>query len=172
MAQISRAPRRTRANAIAAALGSLGCPGFAQLSLDFDDEQPPAQDPAVVLTAALACDELPRGIVRALPWVVLEYVHLDWEFVLQESRRRGTQNRLGFIVTMAGQLGAQSYGNEEKLTRLAEIEERLFAIRLDIEDTLCQESLPDSERTWLRANRPREAAQWNLLTDFDARSVS
>jgi hypothetical protein len=169
MALISRSPRRARA--IASALGSLGCPGFAQLSLDFDDEPPPAQDPAVVLSAALACDDLPRSIVRALPWVVLEYAHLDWDFVLQEARRRGTQNRLGFVVTLAEQLGAQSYGNEEKLTRLAEVEERLFDIRLDREDTLCQDSLPDSERTWLRANRPKEAALWNLLTDLDLREM-
>jgi hypothetical protein len=168
MALISRPVRRTRANAIAAALGSLGCPGFAQLAFAFDDEPPPAQDPAVVLSAALACDDLPRNIVRALPWLVLEYAHLDWEFVLKEARRRTTQNRLGFIVTIAGQLGARSYGNEDKLAKLAEIEERLFDIRLEREDTLCQESLPDSERTWLRANRPREAGQWNLLTDIRA----
>lgn len=142
------------------------------MSLGFDDEPPPAQDPAVVLTAALACDELPRNIVRALPWVALEYAHLDWDFVLNECRRRSTQNRLGFIVTMAELLGAQCYGNEEKLTRLAEIEERLFDIRLDAEDTLCQESLPESERRWLRENRPREAAQWNLLTDLDVRAVA
>jgi hypothetical protein len=170
MALISRVPRRSRA--IAAALGSLGCPGFAQLTLGFDDEPPSVHDPAVVLTAALACEDLPRSIVRALPWVVLEYVHLDWDFVIKEARRRGTQNRLGFIVTIAEQLGARSYGNEEKLALLASIEERLFDIRLEREDTLCQESLPESERTWLRANRPREAALWNLLTDIDARDAA
>ena len=170
MALITRSPRRARA--IAAALGSLGCPGFAQLPLGFDDDPPPpAQDPAVVLSAALACDDLPRSIVRALPWVVLEYAGMDWEFVLKEARRRGTQNRLGFVVTIAEQLGAQSYGNEEKLTRLAEVEERLFDIRLDREDTLCQESLPESEKTWLRANRPKEAALWGLLTDMDMGQV-
>lgn len=172
MAQISRPVRRTRANAIAAALGSLGCPGFAQLSLSFDDEPAPAaQDPAVVVSAAIACDELPRNVVRALPWVVLEYAHMDWEFVLKEAKRRGTQNRLGFIVTMAEQLGAQSYGNEERLARLAEVEERLFDLRLDREDTLCQESMAESERVWLRANRGRDAAAWNLLTDIDPREL-
>lgn len=169
MAPISRPARRSRSGAIAAALGSLGCPGFAQLSLGFDDEPPAAQDPAVVLSAALACDDLPRSIVRALPWVALEYAHLDWEFALKEARRRGTQNRLGYIVTMAGELGAQSYGNEEKLMKLAEVEERLFEIRLDREDTLCQQSLAESERNWLRANRGKAAAQWNLLADLDVR---
>jgi hypothetical protein len=174
MATISRGTRRTRSAAIAAALGALGCPGFAQLSLGFgeaDEAPPPAQDPAVVLSAALACEDLPRNVVRALPWLVLEYAHLDWDFVLKEARRRGTQNRLGFIVGMAEQLGARAYGNEEKLTRLAEVEERLFDLRLDREDTLCQESLCESERTWLRANRGRDAALWNLLTDLDAREA-
>ena len=36
------------------------------------------------------------------------------------------------------------------------------------EDTLCQASLSDAERRWLRRTRPVEASHWNLLTDLNA----
>ena len=52
--------------------------------------------------------------------------------------------------------------------RLREIEEILDRARLVREDTLCQSSLPDAERRWLRQTRSVEARHWNLLTDLNA----
>ena len=47
-----------------------------------------------------------------------------------------------------------------------EVEAILDRARLVREDTLCQESLSDAERCWLRQTRPTEASHWNLLTDL------
>jgi len=163
--------RKTRGQAIEEALMTLGCPFVGQLSFAFDDEPLPRQDPAVVLLAAIACDDLEARVVRALPWLVLEYDGLDWDWAVREARRRSKQNRLGFVVTLAQQLGARAYGNEEKLARLASVEETLFEIRLQQEDTMCQNSLGDQTRRWLRENRPRDAQLWNLLTDLEVTSL-
>ncbi len=43
--------------------------------------------------------------------------------------------------------------------------------RLAKEDTLCQESLSEPERQWLREHRPDEARYWNLLTDWRPESL-
>ena len=52
--------------------------------------------------------------------------------------------------------------------RLRQVEEILDRARLVREDTLCQESLSEAERRWLRQTRPTEASHWNLLTDLKA----
>jgi hypothetical protein len=43
--------------------------------------------------------------------------------------------------------------------------------RLVREDTLCHESLTETEPRWLRENRPAEARHWNLLTDMKAENL-
>lgn len=167
MALKVRRPRLTRSDAIGEALGALGCPGFAQLPLDFGiDERQPAPDPAVVLVAALVCEKLSPNVRDALPWIVVEFPSIDWKWTVAEARRRNVQNRLGFVVTLAQHRAARGFGHDELLERLASVEELLFEVRVEREDTLCQEDLPEAERQWLRANRPREAAQWNILTDL------
>ena len=163
--------RKSRAAAIEEALMGLGCPFVGQLRFEFDDEPMPRQDPAVVLLAAIACDELEPRVLRALPWLALEYCELDWNWAIKEARRRAKQNRLGFVVSLAQQLGARSYGNEEKLAVLASAEERLFEYRLDDEDTLCQSAMPEGSKRWLRENRGREARLWNILTDLEAATL-
>lgn len=145
----------------------LGCPFVGQLRLSFDEEPMPPQDPAVVLIAAIACDDLELRVARALPWLALEYWNLDWDWAIKEACRRGKQNRLGFVVSLAEQLGARTYGNEEKLAVLASTEERLFEHRSETEDTLCQSGMAEASKRYLRENRGREARLWNILTDLE-----
>jgi hypothetical protein len=159
--------RKSRAAAIEEALMGLGCPFVGQLRLEFDDEPMPRQDPAVVLLAAIACEDLEPRVLRALPWLALEFWDLDWAWAIKEARRRGKQNRLGFVVSMAEQLGARTYGNEERLAVLAATEERLFEYRVETEDTLCQSGMAEASKRWLRENRGREARLWNILTDLE-----
>ena len=149
---------------MADALGALGYPGLMNLFTEMEAEY--NHDPAVVLTAALTCDNLDDRVIEALPWLVLRFPNLDWAWVVRESRSRKTQNRLGFVVTTALRVGASCYGNEELLMKLSAIEESLFEIRLEKEDTLCRR-LAAAEREWLREARPAEARQWNLLTDLN-----
>jgi hypothetical protein len=75
------------------------------------------------------------------------------------------QNRLGFTVTLAHQLAAQA--NDVK--RAATLQSHLPALKRSMlarEDTFCHDSLTETERKWLRQNRPPAAQQWNLLTDL------
>ncbi len=49
------------------------------------------RDPGVVLVAILSCEELESRIVEAVPWIILRFEHLDWEWILREARARNVQ---------------------------------------------------------------------------------
>lgn len=148
-------------SSVAAGLASLGYPGFRQLA------GTPAHNPATILLAAITSNNAEVRVIEALPWLAVEYSNLDWEWLIREAKVRDVQNRLGFVVTLARQV-AEKRGNGAAAKRLHEIEEILDRARLVREDTLCQDSLSDAERRWLRRVRPAEATHWNLLTDLKA----
>ena len=146
---------------LAAGLAGLGYPGFrrrAGLS---------SHNPATVLLAAVSAHDVEVRILEALPWLAVRYHDLDWKWLIREAKVRDVQNRLGFVVTLARQV-AEKRGDIGAAGRLHEVEETLDRARLVREDTLCQESLSDTERRWLRKTRPTEASHWNLLTDLKA----
>ena len=149
-------------SSLAGALASLGYPGFRQL------RGAHRKNPAVVLLAAIAASEVEVRVIEALPWLVAEHSDLDWEWLIREAKLRDVQNRLGFVVTLARQV-AEKRGDASTTSRLRAIEDVLARARLVREDTLCQASLSEAERRWLRRTRPVEARHWNLLTDLNAR---
>ena len=153
-----------RSRALSDALGLLGYPGFQTLLTELERDEVAAQDPAVVLLAALACSDLDEKVVEALPWLVLRYPNLDWTWALKEARRRKIQNRMGYVVSLALRVAATD-GATEVLMNLSNIEEELFTVRLDAEDTFCQK-VPETDRGWLREARPPEARHWNILSDL------
>ena len=85
---------------------------------------------------------------------------LDWNWLVGEARRRGVQNRLGFVVSLALRAGAGTLGME-RLTRLAAVEEELFACRLEREETRWLRVAP-ARRPVLAARRGEEAVQWGV----------
>ena len=80
---------------------------------------------------------------------------------------REVQNRLGFVVAL-GRRVAERSGVTSAIVRLREAEEPLERARLAREHTLCQQSLSEAERRWLRKERPADALHWNLLTALNA----
>lgn len=148
-------------SSLAAGLASLGYPGFRQLA------GTPAHNPATILLAAITSDNVEVRVLEALPWLAVKYHNLDWEWLIREAKVRDAQNRLGFVVTLARQVAGKG-GNGPPTGRLHEIEETLDRARLVREDTLCQGSLSEAERRWLRQARSAEANHWNLLTDLSA----
>jgi hypothetical protein len=144
---------------LAKALADLGYPGFRHRSGGR------SRNPAVILLAAISRDDLEVRVVESLPWLVVKYHDLDWEWLTREAKLRDAQNRLGFVVTL-GRRVAEKH-NAEAAPRLREVNELLDHARLAREDTLCQRSLSDAERRWLRQERPADARHWNLLTDLD-----
>jgi transcriptional regulator with XRE-family HTH domain len=146
---------------LAKALANLGYSGFRHLLGG------PRDNPAVVLLAALSRHDVEVRVVEGLPWLVVEYYDLDWEWLMREVKVRDAQNRLGFIVTL-GRRVAGKRGGDAAQSKLHEVEESLERARLAREDSLCQGSLSEAERGWLRRVRPADAQHWNLLTDLDA----
>src|ERR1700676_810895 len=145
-------------------LAWLAYPGFAHLR-----GKKARRNPAEVLLEALGESDLDSGVVEGLPWLLLRYADLDWDWMVQTAKLHDRQNRLGFIATLAGQLGTTA--DENRSRKLKEYVGVLERSRLALEDTLCHDSLTEAERKWLRANRTEEAKHWNLLTDMRAENI-
>lgn len=147
-----------------AQLAALGYPGFAHLRGRGQN------NPAEVLLHALNESDLDSRVVEGLPWLVLRYTEMDWDWLVQNAKVCDRQNRLGFVATLALQLAAKS-AKPQRSRKLAEYVGVLDRSRLVREDTLCHDSLTKAEREWLRANRRPEARHWNLLTDMKAENL-
>jgi transcriptional regulator with XRE-family HTH domain len=145
-------------------LGALGYPGFASQATK------PARNPAELLYYALDQPDLDTRVVEALPWLASVYTDMDWEWLIRQSKLNDRQNRLGFVVSLAGEL-AKKAGDSVRSKTLAGQRAILDRSRLVREDTLCHDSMPQSERRWLQKNRPAEARYWNLLTDLDVKHL-
>ncbi|MCS7041662.1 MAG: hypothetical protein NZR01_02605 [Bryobacteraceae bacterium] len=151
-----------RARVLKDALGALGYPGFVSLFSEIEAEH--GHDPAVVLMAALACDRLEEPVVEALPWLVLRFEHLDWDWLVREACRRGVQNRLGFVVALALRAGASGAVDMARLTRLASVEEELYACRLPKQDS--RWPAPPARRGQPAEERSAEAEQWGVSSSL------
>ncbi len=150
--------------ALAKALANLGYPGFRQLR---DGSR---CDPALILLAAISREELEVRIVEGMAWLAVTYHELNWDWLIPEASSRDLQNRLGFIVTLGRRLAEGQRAKAAK-ARLRRVEAILDKVRLAREDTLCQRSLSEAERRWLRERRPADARHWNLLTDLSAENL-
>ena len=96
---------------------------------------------------------------------------MDWDWLVPRAKVDDLQNRLGFIVTLAREL-AQKREDEQSEAALFEQEQRLARSLLSREDTLCQESMGDAERSWLSNHRPVDAARWHMLTSMTTGDLS
>ena len=154
------APRpNVSAQKVAEALGALGYPGFAYL------RRGARWHPAQVLLTALQQPNLEARLAEALPWVVLHYPNLNWNWLFERARVKDVQNRLGFVLTLTRQL-AERTGDRTLALKLSGLEQQLDRARLAKEDTLGRESMTVAERRWLHDKRTPEAQHWNLLTDL------
>jgi len=144
---------------VAEALGALGYPGFAYL------KRGTRWHPAQVLLTALEQSNLEARLAEALPWVVLYYPNLNWDWLLERVKVKDVQNRLGFVVALTRRL-ADHRGDHATALKLSQVEQQLERARLVREDTLGRESMTAAERRWLHDKRSPEAQHWNLLTDL------
>jgi transcriptional regulator with XRE-family HTH domain len=150
---------------VAAALGTLGYPGFAHLRSRHK------LNPAEVVVRALRANSVEARVVEALPWVLVQYPELDWHWLLREAKQNDLQNRLGFVVTVAVTL-AERQNNVTAATTLRTWAHRLENSRLAKEDAFAGDALTEAERRWLDAHRSAEGAHWNLLTSVSADTLN
>lgn len=153
-------PRLSDAQVLAEDLAGLGYPGFSHL------RSKRTLNPAGVLFNALGQKDLESRLVEALPWVVLRYPKLNWEWLVPRTQLNCLQNRLGYVTHLAYQLAENNNGDPSAVALLAQQQSVLENARLAVEGTLCHDSLSSAERSWLREVRPPDAAHWNLLTDL------
>jgi len=152
---------RVKPQNLAQQLASLGYPGFAYL------RAAKKRNPFEVLMTALAQDDLESRLTEALPWLLLHYSDTSSQWLVDQARLRNLSNRLGFVVTLAkGVSERQGDTHSKRYQALVCLEQQLAESRLDKEDTLCQSSLSQMERTRLKETQPPEAVYWHLLTDW------
>jgi transcriptional regulator with XRE-family HTH domain len=143
-------------------LASLGYPGFEHV------RSKAVSNPAEVVLHAVVKPDLDTRLVETLPWVLSAYADLNWEWLRDRAKCNNAQNRLGYLVHLAEQTARAWPGRQGAVQVLSRWEQELEEARLAREGTLCRDSMPESERTWLRSNRPEAAIHWSLLTSLTA----
>jgi transcriptional regulator with XRE-family HTH domain len=148
----------------AASLGALGYPPFSYLS-----DSGRRENPAALLLGAVGQDHLEPRLTEALPWLLLHYPRLDWNWLVEEVKRHNLQNRLGFLVSLAREL-AEKRGVAESATTLAHWERTLEDARLAKVDVLSRR-LTSAEQQYFQVHRSPRAVHWNLLTSLTAETL-
>jgi transcriptional regulator with XRE-family HTH domain len=136
---------------------ALGYPGFEHV------RSRAVTNPAETVFNAVVKRDLDTRLVEAVPWVLSTYPDLDWDWLRDHAKLRNAQNRLGYLVYLATSSAPANVADALSKWKL-ELEEA----RLAREGTLCRDSMPEREKTWLRKNRPEAAVHWNLLTSLSA----
>jgi len=147
---------------LAADLAGLGYPGFAYLR-----KRRSKRNPGELLLTALALDRLEARLFEALPWLVLKYWEMDTGWLIQEAKLHDLQNRLGFVVSLARSAGNRvALSNPQRDAALEQLESILKRSLLAREEALGEAKLSETEHKWLKEHRPKEARDWNLLTNW------
>ncbi len=152
---------------LAADLADLGYAGFAYLRR----KRPRRKNPADVLLSALNAPQREARAVEALPWLLLAYPEMNWNEVTRFAKMNDLQNRLGFLLNVAGEIAERKDdGSLAELLHAREVQlERSMLAR---EDTLCNENMTNAERRWLALNRPDSARRWKLLADLSPKDLN
>jgi hypothetical protein len=106
-----------------------------------------------------------------MPWVLARYPNLDWDWLVDQSKRQNAQNRLGFLVSLARQLPELGALDPNGLENLREAEQRLESAKLVAESTFGRHPVSDRERAWMRENRPELARRWKVLSTLTVEQV-
>lgn len=144
---------------LASDLAALKYPGLSHL------KSVRKKNPAEVLLSALSVENLDARLTEALPWILVKYADLDWQWLVSAAKVNDLQNKLGFLTSVASRF-AEKLGKHDTAAILRDHESALERSRLMKEETLCHDSLSQAERRWLKSNRTAEAKHWNLLTDL------
>jgi transcriptional regulator with XRE-family HTH domain len=144
---------------LAEQLAGLGYPGFSYMRTR------PTWNPAELLVAALTKEDLESRVAEALPWLVLAYSNMDWNWVVNQTKMFDIQNRLGFVLTLAREL-AERMSKTDVANQLRHVEDRLQASVLLRQTTFCHEHMSQAERRWLEEKSTPQAKQWNVLSDL------
>jgi transcriptional regulator with XRE-family HTH domain len=155
-------PKKVDPQRLAEELAALGYPGFAYLR-----KARFRRSPGEVLLTALAAEHLETRLFEALPWLILKYWDTDRNWLVQQAKLHDLQNRLGFVVTLARSVAhGATPACSQRDRALESLESTLRRSLLAREEALGQPRLTEGECNWLKKYRPKQAKQWNLLTNW------
>ena len=154
------------ADELATDLANLGYPGFRHLRRP----RRATKNPAGVLLSALHVPRLEPRMAEALPWLMMTYAELDWDWLVPQVKALDLQNKAGFVLTLARQLAERTHSPVVDALRAQE--DLLERSRLVREDAFGQTTLTEVEKRWLRVNRSPEASHWNVLSGLVAEHLS
>jgi transcriptional regulator with XRE-family HTH domain len=143
-------------------LGRLGYEGFGYLRTSR------RMNPAEILLRTLRSETLDGRVVKALPWLLVEFPDLNWDWLVRQAKQEDLQNRLVFVVSLARAL-AHAKARPHAAAVLGKWEHQLEASRLLKTDTLT--SVTEAEARWLAVHRSPEAKHWNVLSSLGAASM-
>lgn len=143
-------------------LGTLGYEGFRYL------QTKRRVNPAEVLLRTLRAGALDARVVKALPWLLVKYPDLNWDWLVRHAKQENLQNRLGFVVSLARGL-SESQGRVHAAANLRKWEHKLEDSRLLKTDRLS--SVTQAEERWLRDYASVEAKHWNVLSSLTPASL-
>jgi hypothetical protein len=146
-------------------LANLGYPCFAHYR-----SGNPTYTPARFLAHVLDLPKVEARVVDALPWLVYAFPLMEWDWLIREMMLRGRQNRLGFLVDLAIEL-AEALGETNRVQKLLPHRDLLNLIKLDKEDTLCNEDMSEGSRNLSRNRRSTTAAHWNLVCGMEVKHL-
>ncbi len=160
--QIKHSPKTNGAkpaNLLAAQLAGLGYPKFSHL------KKTRKVNPAVVLTTALKTSDLDSRIVEALPWLIFSFSEMDWSQVINTAKLNDAQNRLGFLLSLSYKLSVK-IKDKDRNALFKQLLSTLEKSRLALNDSFRRESLNETEKAWLKKNRPKDARHWRVLSNL------
>ncbi len=132
-----------------ASLSSLGYPGFAHI--------PPARSkstPESLLRSILSRPDTDARVAEGLRWLVRRYAdEMDLNWLVRQAKLQNFQNRLGFLLQLAG----------GELPRVLSAIRELERDRQVQEATYCWDSMPAAARDWMRVHRTPLAKYWNIV---------
>ena len=149
----------------ASSLGAVGYPPYSHFA---NEER--RENPATLLLQALQQKHVEPRLTEALPWLVLHYPALNWEWLVSKAKQYNLQNRLGFVVCLARQ-AAEKRNDEATANVLRHWEHVLEDARLAKVDTLSRH-LTNAEAKFFATHRTPAAEHWNLLTGMNEEALS
>ena len=109
-------------------------------------------------------------VVGALPWLLVRYPELRWDWLVRLVKQEDLQNRLGFLVSLARGL-AEARQDNKATAVLRAWEQRLEPSRLLRSDSFSRSALTDAEHRWLASHCSLEAKHWNVLSTLSAETL-
>ncbi len=156
--------RTKTANLIASQLAGLGYPKFSHL------KKTRKVNPAIILSTALEADDIDSRVVEALPWLIFNFPEMDWLRIIDNTKLRDAQNRLGFLLSLAFQ-AAKRTKDKSKTNLFKDLLGSLEKSRLLRNDSFRRESLTETENEWLKKYRTKDARRWRVLSNLSAKHL-